>query len=70
MKKSLAGLMSVYSEKLGNRLNENEIRECFDQVARIKGIADIDSDIPDAPGTFAKAIQRERCDWGNIINNI
>ena len=65
IKMSLAGLISFYSEKIGQRLNEREIREYFDQIAKLKGNGDIDTDIPESSDAFAKAIQRERRNWEN-----
>jgi len=69
IKMSLAGLISFYSDKIGQRLNESEIRKYFDEVAKSKGKGYIDVDIPDSPESFAKAIQRERRNWENALNN-
>ena len=53
--------------ELRQRLNEIEIRECLDQVAKLKGNVEIDTDIPDQPEAFAQAIQRERKNWSDIM---
>jgi hypothetical protein len=69
IKMSLAGLISFYSEKMGQRLNESEIRKYFDEVAKSKGMPDVnvDVDIPDGQQSFAKEIQREKFNWENIF---
>jgi hypothetical protein len=69
IKMSMAGLISFYSEKIGQRLNEREIRKYFDEVVKSKGNGDIDTDIPESPEAFAKAIQREKRNWENSLNN-
>lgn len=67
VKMSLGGLISFYSEKLGKRINEREIRHCFDEIAKQKGNGDIDVDIPESPEAFAKAIQRERKELEDLL---
>lgn len=52
--------MSWASAIMDKRLNEPEIREVFDAVARAKGKEDIDTSLPDGPEIFSKAIQRYR----------
>jgi hypothetical protein len=69
MKMNVAGLISFISIGMGRQLKENEIRDLFDAIARDKGQGDIDADIPDSQETFAKAIQRERYNWSNALNN-
>jgi hypothetical protein len=69
MKMNIAGLISFVSTGMGRQLKENEIRDLFDSIAKDKGQGDIDADIPDSQETFAKAIQRERRNWGNAFNN-
>lgn len=68
LKTSLAGLISVVSEELGHRFTAPQIKELFDAVAVDYGYDElIDSDLPDSPWTFSKAIQRERPFWQNSI---
>ena len=67
IKMVFTGLISYFSDVLGHRLNEPEIRELFDRVAKMKKNGDIDTDIPDSPETFTKAIQRERKFWEDTI---
>lgn len=69
VKYKIAGLISVISEILGDRLSEGEISALFHAVACDLGKEDGDPDIPDRDktGAFAKAIQRERAFWIPII---
>ena len=60
MKMNIAELISFFSMALGRQLKESEIRDLFDAIAKDKGRDDIDTDIPESPETFAKAIQREQ----------
>jgi len=66
IKMNFAGLISAVSSGLGRRLSEPEIRSLFDAVSKDTGKGDIDTDIPDSPEAFAKAIQRERQFWSII----
>ena len=60
----IGGLISYLTELLGNRLNAPEIQSLFNAVAVDYGVDElIDTDLPDSPETFAKAIQRERSFW-------
>lgn len=60
----MAGLISVGSELLGERLSAPEIQNLFDAVNIDLGIDTLrDHDLPSAPESFAKAIQREREFW-------
>ncbi len=63
LKTSLAAMIAVISEAFGKRLNEPEIRELFDAVSRDYGIDDIDTDLPESPEAFKKAIQRKMPVW-------
>jgi hypothetical protein len=67
MKMNMAGLISVQSESLGHRLNEPEIRALYDAFAKDKGFFDIDTDIPNSPEAFSRAINRERKFWFPIF---
>jgi hypothetical protein len=69
MKMNIAGLISFFSMSIRSQLKESEIRDLFDAISKDKGEGDIDTDIPDSHETFAKAIQRERQNWGNAFNN-
>jgi len=69
MKMNLAGLISFFSTIIGNQLNEREIRDLFDAIAKDKGEDEIDIDLPPSHETFYKAIQRERQSWANALNN-
>jgi len=66
IKMNFAGFISAASSALGHRLSEPEIRSLFDAVSQDTGKGDIDTDIPDSPEAFAKAIQRERQFWSII----
>jgi len=66
IKMNFAGFISAASSAFGHRLSEPEIRSLFDAVACDTGKGDIDTDIPDSPEAFAKAIQRERQFWSII----
>lgn len=63
IKVSLAGCISLISSMFRSPLNEPDIRELFDAVTRDCGRGDIDTDLPESPEAFAKAIQRERKIW-------
>jgi hypothetical protein len=39
----------------------------IDDWSKDKGEGDIDTDIPESPEVFAKAIQRERRNWENAF---
>ena len=69
IKMNSAGLISFISMKCGNKLKESEIRNLFDAIVKDKNKGDIDTDIPESPESFAKAIQRERRMWENAFNN-
>ena len=63
IKMLIAGFISKASQALGRRLSAPEIRSLFDAIAQDAGRGDIDTDIPDSPEAFAKAIRRERSFW-------
>lgn len=63
IKMLIAGFISKASQALGRRLSAPEIRSLFDAIAQDNGRGDIDTDIPDSPEAFAKAIRRERSFW-------
>jgi len=63
VKYSIAGLISLISIIMRYKLKEPEIKALFDAVAHDMGKGDIDTDLPESPEAFAKAIQRERSFW-------
>lgn len=58
-----AGHISAYSELMGHKLTEPDIRALFDAISRDRGKGPIDIDLPDSAEAFSKAIQRERMIW-------
>ena len=68
IKMRLAGYISYLSEVFGYRLNEPEIRLLFNAVTIDRGSSEIiDTDLPEAPESFAKALQRSRAYWKSIL---
>jgi hypothetical protein len=63
VKYTLAGLISVASIALGQRLTAAEINRLFDAIARDSEKGMIDDDLVVSPETFEKAIQRARPFW-------
>ncbi len=63
VKYALAGLISVASIALGQRLTAAEINRLFDAIARDSGKGIIDEDIAVSPESFEKAVQRYRTFW-------
>jgi len=60
----LAGFLSEFSEKLGRRLSAPDIRALFDAVAADMGSGEIiDTDLPDSPEAFSRAVNKERKFW-------
>ncbi len=66
IKMTIAGLISIQTEKLGYRLERPEICSLFDAVSQVQENRDIDTDMPDSPESFKKALQRERAYWSAI----
>lgn len=58
-----AGHISAYSELMGRKLTEPEIRALFDAVSSDRGNGPIDTTLPESSETFSKVIQRERVVW-------
>jgi hypothetical protein len=70
LKMNLAGLISFFTTLIGRQLNESDIRDLFDAIAKDnRGEYEIDTDLPPSPEAFYKAIQRERQIWVNVFNN-
>ncbi len=67
----MAGLISVLSEIFDHRLSAPEIQNLFDAIATdlSEGEFLIDTDLPDSPEAFSKAVQRERAFWKKILPN-
>lgn len=63
IKYTLAGLISVASIALGQKLTAIEINRLFDAIAHDSGKGIIDEDIAASPETFEKAVQRYRTFW-------
>ena len=64
----IAGFISYFTELLGKRLNAPEIQSLFNAVAIDYGIdVLIDSDLPDSPEAFEKAVRRERNIWKSAL---
>ncbi len=53
-----AAIITNFSIQIGQKLTEPEIRDLFDAVARDEGKGEIDTDLPETPDTFYKAIKR------------
>jgi hypothetical protein len=63
----LAGFLSVFSEKLGHKLSATDIRALFDAVVADRGSGNsIDTDLPESPEAFSRAVNRERKFWQNF----
>jgi hypothetical protein len=67
VKMSLAGYISAQSRSLDMPLEEPAIRKIFDDVAAVKGLGRIDTDIPDSPESFSQAILRHRSYWNFLF---
>jgi hypothetical protein len=63
MKIFFAGHISLISAVFGQRLTEPEIRSLFDAIARDEGKGEIDTDLPESPEAFSRAIHREIPFW-------
>ena len=67
MKYAYAGLISAISSSVGTPLTEPQIRALFDAIAQDRHKTLIDTDLPNTPETFSKAIQRHRKPWQNLL---
>lgn len=63
VKYTLAGLISIISIALGQKITAAEIHRLFDALAVDAGKGAIDEDLIVSPETFEKAIQRTRTFW-------
>lgn len=59
----IAAYIAFFFELFGHKLIEPEIRALFDAVAKDYGRGDIDTDLPEGPESFSKAIRRELPYW-------
>jgi len=66
LKYLFAGLLSLISIALGQRLTAAEIHRLFDAVAHDTSKESVDPDLIVSPETFEKAIQRARTFWQTI----
>ena len=67
IKYSMAGLISALATIIKQPLTEPEIRALFDAVAQDTNGSPIDTDLPDSPEAFARAISRDRSLWIQTI---
>ncbi len=68
MKYAIAGLISGISSAIKHPLTEPQIRALFDAIAQDTQKKPIDTDLPDSPETFSKAIQRDRSYWSKLLH--
>lgn len=68
MKYSVAGLISGLSLAINHPLTEPQIRQLFDAIAQDTRSQPIDTDLPESPESFAKAIQRDRFYWNKVLS--
>ncbi|GFE58739.1 hypothetical protein [Geobacter sp. AOG1] len=68
MKVFQAGLISFMANGIKQPLTEPQIRALFDAVAQDAQGKQIDTDLPDSPESFAKAIQRKREPWQKLLD--
>lgn len=67
IKDMLAGLISLFAEKLMQPLTSTEIRDLFDAVAQDADKCDIDTSLPESHEAYSKVIQRHRPDWKPLL---
>lgn len=63
MKYIFAGFISAVAQIYKHPLTEPEIRSLFDAVSKDAGRGSIDTDLPDSPDSFSKAVRRYREFW-------
>jgi hypothetical protein len=66
-KASLSAFISLLAGVIEQPLTEPQIRELHDAVTLEAEGKEIDTDLPDSPEALAKAIQREKSKWQQII---
>jgi len=67
IKTSFAALTSSQSIALNQPLTEKQIRALSDAVAQDAEGKSIDTDLPESPESFAKAIQRHKPQWEHLL---
>ena len=67
IKASFAALTSSQSKALNQPLTEPQIRALSDAVAQDAEGKSIDTDLPESPESFAKAIQRHKPQWEHLL---
>jgi hypothetical protein len=67
-KASMSAFISLLAGGIEQPLTEPQIRDLHDAVTQDADSKAIDTDLPDSPEAFAKAIQREKPKWQQIIN--
>lgn len=71
IKYKIAGALSLLSDLLDKSLTEPEIRVFFNALQNdYSGIESIDTDLPDSPESFSKAIQREKKHWKDLLHRL
>lgn len=68
IKYAFAGYISAFSAAVKAPLDEPQIRALFDAVAQDYLKKPIDTDLPNSPETFSKAIQRNRKPWQAVFS--
>ena len=68
IKYAYAGFLSAISSSVKTPLNEPQIRALFDAIAQDYKKNPIDTDLPNSPETFSKAIQRHRKPWQALLH--
>lgn len=66
-KASMSAYISLMAGVINQPLTEPKIRELHDAVTHVAEGKAIDTDLPDSPEALAKAIQREKPKWQQII---
>jgi hypothetical protein len=67
MKYLLSGFISAVAQACRHPLTEPEIRALYDAISQDAGRGAIDTDLPDSPDTFSKAIRRDKEFWASIL---
>ena len=67
-KASMSAYISLLAGVINQPLTEPKIRDLHDSLSQDADGKAIDTDIPDSPEAFAKAIQRDKPKWQQLIN--
>ena len=68
IKASFAALTSSQSKAINQPLTEPQLRDLCDKVAQDADGNSIDTDLPESPEAFAKAIQRNKPQWDHLLH--